>query len=437
MTIRTDPRSRALLTSIALSGVGMGVYLLGLGQLLYQLSGSPQAFALILTLQGIGAVSVLPFSGPLVDALDSRRVYVHCGICKAVTVAAVAVTGLTAVPGSVPVIGVGVVLLAVFDNVQRAALFKFTAWHIEESRRARLNGLLNVAIQAGALVGMALLGVILIWGTVAAALFVDSAMALAVAVLMSRVRTDTVERTWLSPAAALRGALPAAWTDWRAMYRRYRGEPAVLGLVVLCAADFVYQSSLSTLIVPLVGTYYGGRGQYVSALEALFALGMIAASLFTRHTMRQGLLPLWGVLQAGSALVLAGASRPAVQFGAVLVAGFANLTSVTWLITSLQNRAGEEEKAKMASLRLLAIGLGTAGLMPLVGHAAQVSLGAGFGTIGVIMLAFTALAALVALGHRTPSPLPPCDPRKKQEQEEPHAQPTDHAHQAGARAAEH
>ena len=406
--IRSDPLSRTLLASIALTGIGMGVYLLGLGQLLFQLTGSPRAFALILTLQGIGAVCVLPFAGPFVDALDSRRVYVFCSVCKAAVVAAVAVTGLSAGSGSVPLIGTGVVLLAVCDNVQRAALFKFTACHIDAVRRARLNGLLNVAVQAGALAGMALLGVLLVWASVAAALFVDAVTALVVAVLMGRVRTRAVEPTRGVPRDALRTALPTAAADWRAMYRRFRGEPTVLGLVLLCAGDFVYQSGLSTLIVPLVSEYYGGAGGYVSLLEAVFALGMIVSSLFTRHTMRQGLLPLWGALQAVAALVLAGENRPAVHLTAVFVAGFANLSSVTWLITSLQQRAGEEEKAKMASLRLLAIGLGTIGLMPLLGRAAQNSLARGFLGLGLIMLAFTLLGTLVARRHHpqhtTPTP---------------------------------
>lgn len=68
--------ARALLVSILLSSIGMGVYVLALGQMLFALTGSAQAFAIVLTLQGIGAVCVLPFCGPLVDALDSRRVYV-------------------------------------------------------------------------------------------------------------------------------------------------------------------------------------------------------------------------------------------------------------------------------------------------------------------------------------------------------------------------
>ncbi|MFE2477973.1 MFS transporter [Streptomyces sp. NPDC059389] len=394
---RTVP---TLLTSIALLGIGMGVYLLALGQLLYQLTGSPQAFALALTLQGAAAVCVLPFSGPLVDALDSRHVHTACSLARAVTVAALALTGLTRPPGAVALIAAGVVLLAFVDNVQRAALFKYTAWHLEPARRARLNALINVAVQVGALTGMALLGLLLLRTSPAGALLADTVVALAVAALVRSLPATAAPEPSGPAAGVLRTALPLALHDWRAMFHRHRGDLAVLGVIVLCAADFVFQSCVSTLVVPLVAEHYGGRGQYVSLLEAVFALGMIASSFFTRHTQRAALLPLWCALQGAAALALGLSAAPAVHLAALLAAGFANLSALTWLLTSLQNRAGDGEKAKMASLRMLSIGVATTVLMPLVGHFAGLSLPAGFLATAAVMLAFTVLAAATATVSR-------------------------------------
>ncbi|MFJ6798072.1 MFS transporter [Streptomyces sp. NPDC091268] len=396
------PTARTLLAALALLGIGMGVYLLALGQLLYQLTGSPRAFALVLTLQGVAALCVLPFAGPLVDALDARRVHIVCSLGRALTVAALALTGLTRPPGAAGWIAAGALLLAVFDNVQRAALFKYTAWHVEAELRARLNGLINVAVQIGALAGMALLGLLLLWTSAAAALLGDTLVALAVAALVLTLPAGAGEPH--HPAASvLRTALPLTLRDWREMFHRHRGDLATLGAVALCAADFVFQSCVSTLIVPLVAEDYGGRGQYVSLLEAVFALGMVASSPFTRHTQRRRLLPLWCALQAAAALVLALSSLPAVHCTALFVAGFANLCGLTWLITTLQTRAGPAEKAKMASLRMLSIGLATTALMPLIGHFAALSLTAGFLATAAVMLLFTALAAAIAgAGERRP-----------------------------------
>ncbi|MEV6954805.1 MFS transporter [Streptomyces sp. NPDC051183] len=403
--------ARTLLLSIALLGIGMGVYLLALGQLLYQLTGSPQGFALVLTLQGVAAVCVLPFTGPLVDALDSRRVHIVCSLGRAVTVAALAVAGLTRPPGAVIWIAAGALLLAVFDNVQRAALFKYTAWHIEPSDRARLNGLINVAVQIGALSGMALLGLMLVWTSVATALLADTAVALAVAALVLGLPAQRTEEPHHPAASVLRTALPLTLRDWREMSHRYRGDLAMLGIIVLCAADFVFQSSVSTLIVPLVAEHYDGQGQYVSLLEAVFALGMIASSPFTRHTQRRALLPLWCALQAAAAVALAATPHPAAHFTALFVAGFANLSSLTWLITTLQTRAGPREKAKMASLRMLSIRLATTALMPLIGHFAALSLTGGFLTTAAVMLLFTTLATLTVTRPPTPGTPPPAEPR--------------------------
>lgn len=400
--------ARTLLLSIALLGIGMGVYLLALGQLLYQLTGSPQGFALVLTLQGVAAVCVLPFTGPLVDALDSRRVHIVCSLGRALAVAALAVVGLTRPPGAVVWIAAGALLLAVFDNVQRAALFKYTAWHIDDSLRARLNGLINVAVQIGALTGMALLGLMLVWTSAAAALLADAAVALAVAALIVSLPARKAGEPHHPAASVLRTALPLTLRDWREMFHRYRGDLAMLGVIVLCAADFVFQSSVSTLVVPLVAEHYDGRGQYVSLLEAVFALGMIASSPFTRHTQRRALLPLWCALQAAAAVALAVTSHPAAHVTTLFVAGFANLSSLTWLITTLQTRAGANEKAKMASLRMLSIGLATTALMPLIGHFAALSLTQGFLTTAAVMLLFTTIAAATSARPHTPR-TPPSD----------------------------
>ncbi|WP_327306690.1 MFS transporter [Streptomyces sp. NBC_01298] len=400
-----DTNVRIVLSAISLAGIGMGINILALGQILFHLTGSPRQFALVLALQAIGALCTLPFSGPLVDALSSRHVHLACSLVRAVLVLAMGLAALTRPPHTVALLGVGAVLLAGCDNIQRSALFKFTAWHIAPAHQARLNGLLNAAVQVGALLGMAVLALFVSFGPPAVGLFVDAAACLLAALLMARARTGRPEvrdRT----AGAFRGAGAAVWNDWRLMYRRYRGKPIVLVVLVLCAGDFVFQSGVSTLVVPLVGEHYGGQGTYVSALEAVFAAGMITASFFSRYTLSPRLLPLWAVLQAAAALALAYAPSAPAHFATLFVAGFANLTSITWLLTTVQQQAGYEEKAKMASLRMLTIGAATAGLLPAIGYAAQGSLAAGFLSVTAVMLLFGLVALPVAVRYR-PRPAEP------------------------------
>lgn len=396
-----NPPARALLVSILLSSIGMGVYVLALGQMLFALTGSAQAFAIVLTLQGIGAVCVLPFCGPLVDALDSRRVYVGCGLARAATVLAIVLADIAGTPASVPMIGATALALAVFDNMQRAALFKFSARHIDDTLRVRVNGLLGAAIQAGALTGMALLGVILSVAPPARALMVDVAMACAAAAVMASIRLDASDANRaLLAGSRLRSLLPNALRDWRQMLAQYRNETVVLGMVALCAADFFFANGLSTLVVPLVHRSYGGQSWYIAALEATFGIGMLVASALTRHTVRQSLLPLWLLVQAGTALLLALSRDPFAHFLAFFVGGFANLNSLTWLLTTLQQHANPGDKAKMASLRLLAIGIGTIALMPWLGHAARVSLDSAFFSVGAAMAAFALASVWIAIGFR-------------------------------------
>ncbi|MBB1259048.1 MFS transporter [Streptomyces alkaliterrae] len=408
--IRHDPVARTMLAAISLSSVGIGIHTLALGQLMYTRTGSPAAFALILTLQGLAAFCVLPVCGPLVEALNSKWVYVCCGLGRAVTVTLIIAIAMVPGTGAVPYIVTAAVLLAVFDNVERSALFKLTAHHVDQNHITRFNSLVGVAFQAGALTGMALLGLVLTWGSAQHALVLDVLMSLGCAVVVSRIRLTGREHNPKPGARMLASAVAATVGEWRRMAGRYRADKAVFVMIALCAGDFVFAHGLSTLVVPLVGDHYDGRGWYIAALEATFAVGMITASLFTSRLVSQRLLPLWLLVQAGAAAALALGQSPTVHFLAFFAAGFANLNSLTWLLTSLQQRADDGDKAKMASLRLLAIGLGTAGVMPVIGHFGGISLDAGFTALAASMTLFALAAAWVARtyvhrqGDTEPSP---------------------------------
>lgn len=393
-----------MLAAIMLSSLGFGLNILALGQLLFDLTGSAQAFVSVLAFQGVGALCVLPFCGPIVDALSSQRVYLSAALGKAGCV--VAVYGLHAAPLSdpVPYVTAAAVLLAVCDNIERAALFKFTAHHIAEA--GRFNAVTGLVFQSGAVLGMACLGLVLIYGSAAEAMLVSGAASVLCSLIALGIRLEKSEGTQPVSAALLRSAVLGLLGDWRQMFRKHRHEVVVFATVVTCAADFFFANSLSTLVVPLVDEFYGKQSWYISALDATFGLGMISASFVTSHTARQGLLPLWLSVQTAVALVLSVSERPLIHFAGFLVAGFANLNSLVWLLTSLQQHAGDQDKAKMASLRLLAIGLGSVVLMPAVGRASENSLGTGFLTVATVMLAFTLCSLWVAARFRVRAPAP-------------------------------
>lgn len=412
-----DPVARTMLGAISLSSVGVGIHTLAMGQLLYERTGSPAAFALVLTLQGVAAFCVLPVCGPLVDAVSSKRVYVLCGIGRAATV--LLIIGLATLPGSraVPWMVAVAALLAVFDNVERSALFKLTAHHVDKAHITRFNSLIGVAFQAGALTGMALLGLILTWGGAGQALLIDVAMSAACALAVSRVRLTSAESTAPLSAHTLTTAVAGTVGEWRRMLSRYRADKAVFVMIALCAGDFVLAHGLSTLVIPLADAARGGQGWYIAALEGTFAVGMISASFFTNRLVSQRLLPVWLLCQGGAAAALALGGSATVHFLAFFVAGFANLNSLTWLLTSLQQRAEDDAKGKMASLRLLAIGLGTAVLMPAVGWFANSGLTEGFWSLAAAMTLFALGGAWVSRSYTPPAAAMPPEPEPEAEPE--------------------
>lgn len=395
-----DVRSRRTLMSVLLSNIGIGVYVLALGQMLYKITGSPEGFALILAIQGVGSLCVLPFSGPLVDMLSSRMVYVACGLFRAATVLAIIAVFAMDLPHPVLLIGMFSFLLAAYDSVQRAALFKFTAFHITGGFGVRLNSLLGVSIQTGRLVGMGIIGLVLIVGSPAQALSIDVAVSVLSVIAIGRGRLTAVEPGGAVTRMWLRTALPNMVSQWGKLMRAHRSEPGVFLMVVLCAGDFVFACSLSTLVIPLVQEQYAGQTWYISAFEGTYALGIILGAFVVRYTVKQRLFPVWIAIQVMVAVAMFTSSLLVVHVASFLIAGFATLNSLTWLVTSLQRQAGDQDKAKMASLRMFAIGLGTAALLPVIGHFAKISLTQAYGVLALIMAAFAACGVWVSLRFR-------------------------------------
>lgn len=408
--ILRDVTSRTMLGSMLVSSIGVGLYTLALGQTLFQATGNAQTFALIFALQGVGAAVVLPFSGPLVDAFDSRTVYVLCSLLRATTVGVIFVALSVGDGALVPVVGTAAVFLAAFDNVQRTAFFKFTAHHIAGNRAVAFNSLIGIAFQAGSLTGMAALGLVLMVGTATQALLVDVAVSLIAALVVSRLRAPRAESAGRLRTTTLSSALPDMMRDWAGLFRRHRHEVVVFAMILMCAGDFVYAYGLATLVVPLVESWPGGESWAASTLQGALGVGMIAATFFTRWTVRLALLPAWMSLQVVIALGLASTTAPALHYAGFFLAGVANLNGITLLLTLLQQQAGPLDKAKMASLRLLAIALGTAVLMPLVGIAVQQSISTGFLAVAALMVPFAACGVWAALRFRPRTEHTPKEP---------------------------
>ncbi|MCD0494893.1 MFS transporter [Chromobacterium violaceum] len=398
MSIFKNRAAKNLLLAILCSSIGVGVHILAMGQLLFELTGSITAMATILSFQGLGAICVLPFAGPLVDHLDAKKVYLACDLSRAATMAIIILLAASRIDGMVLLITVAAIFLALIDNVHRSALFKFTGLNIPDELQGELNAKIGVMFQIGVLSGMALLGIILYRSSPIYALIFDVLGSLISAWIMARQPSvsaaprDNAAQTGWRPGALLQQVLHG----WLHLLRQAAKQSTVLVMLALCSADFILSYSLNVLVVPLVAKYYAGASWPISAMEGTMAIGMIAASFFTRRTLAQKMLPIWLFLQAASTLLLSLATTPLWHFAAFFIIGFASLNSITWLLTALQRQASESDKGKMASLRLLSIGLGTALSMPLVSNMSRISFSLALQGCALIMMCFFMLSLWVA-----------------------------------------
>lgn len=385
--------ARLILLSTALGSFGFGLNLLAVGQILYELTGSAQSFALLLVGQSLGAIAILPVAGPLVDTLPARGVYAVSGVLRSALVVGMVFASAPRQAGGTWLIVVLAVLAAMCNNVQRVAMFRLVSESIDGEIRVKVNSASNALFQVGVVAGMAVLGLFMSAGTVRYALYADAAAgvlgAFAVLAIVTTVPADPEPRS--TPMAAARRMVQ----DWRGMLVRYRRVPLVAGGLVLCSADFLMANALSTLVVPMVNQGHPDRLWYISLLEGAFGVGVVVAFFLADRCVRKRLLPVWLGVQAVMAGLLCLTLPVLAAVAVFLVAGFANVCSLVYLLSALQERAAEGDRGKMGSLRLGSIGLVTAVALPFVGGVSEVRTSFGFGLVAAAMVAFTILSVWV------------------------------------------
>jgi MFS family permease len=112
--------ARRFIASVLVSNVGNGLFLVGLSKILYERSGSPAAFGIVLVIQDAARIAAQPLAGPLADQLPVRWLLVGADSARAVPLLAV---GLGLASSTLSLVAVGGLVLAV-EPFYRVASFR-------------------------------------------------------------------------------------------------------------------------------------------------------------------------------------------------------------------------------------------------------------------------------------------------------------------------
>lgn len=378
----------SLLSSLFLLSTGLGIFTLGLATFLLQETGNAGWFFVLLMIQGIGALTALPFAGAIVDAHDPARMHAYCSVARVVLVGSAVLVAFTA--PSVALFGVVVFALACVDGLQRTSLFGAIHEYVSPPNQRTLIGLFGTAIQGGTVLGMILLGVFLSVADVRYALIVDAGSAAIAAAIMFSLSAGTSTQ----PDRAESRPMGQAFREWLGSIAALRSRRSLALLLALCAGDFVFSYGLTASIPSAVDTVFAGDHAWISGLEIAFAVAIALGALLTSRLATRRFFLAYLALQGAAALTLAVTASPAITVVCFVLCGFANVQSLTLLSVTVQEEAGAREKGRVSALRFFAIALAQVIIMPIMAVAASQNLSVLYLGLAVVMAVFVAMGAL-------------------------------------------
>jgi Major Facilitator Superfamily. len=393
---------KLLIAAVWITEIGNGMDALAIASLLYQQTHSVMAFALVLSSEFVIGLLMLVFAGSVIDRGDPQKTMVFLDLFRGISLIAGGVCVWLGW-GLVPLV-LSIIVINIAKPFYRSAHFAILPSIVPEDQILPVNAIKGAATQAGQLIGVGLVGLILLTKQPAIAIVVDGLSFLLCGLLVALIREGTLERITNSGAP-----LTKVFQDWKEMLLALWSNPSLAAHLILFSGDFLFVALINLCLVPLNKTLADNSLQ-LSLLDGCFAVGSILTCLLLPHLLHRQDQP-WVIvgamiLQAGMFLVLSTSRSLLFWVGALFGLGAGNTVSLTVFMSSLQARSSKGYfKGRIGSLRQVILSLIGAAVTPAIGEVinragVQRALLVSMGIVLIYAISTAVLASPWSLGRR-------------------------------------
>jgi MFS family permease len=339
------PRFRLLWVSEAVSVVGDQFLNVALAWLVISLTGSGLALGAVLIAVAVPrAILIVPF-GVLADRRPTRGLMVAAHVARGVIIGAIAVLAVTGT-ASVPALAVLGALCGAADALYMPAQQAFLPRTVAAERLPSANALLQGTLQAAAMAGPPLAGIVIVIAGTGAAFALDAVsffVAALVILLMKPAPTRRME-DWAAGAPALVGtaqvpAGPSFRAQLGAGIRYVMADPAIRTLMLLALVlNFALNGPAGVGMAWLAQQRFDAGPMGLGLMEAGWAAGALVGIVLAGNVRieRQGRVVVGSVAVAGLMMAAVGTlgSLPVVVAALAVMGvaiGYVNVVAVSWL----------------------------------------------------------------------------------------------------------
>jgi MFS family permease len=338
-----------------ISEAGSQITLVAVFVQVFALTDSAAAVGLVGLVQLVPLAIAALLGGPLIDAVDRRRLLLtaQCGQAMA---SGLLFAGALAGHPPLALVYVGAGLVAGFGGLALSTRLSMTPNLVPPDQLSSALSLHQVMWNTCLIAGPALGGVIIDRLGLSWAYGIDVASFGAVIVACALMRPQVPHR---GRDADRRPLHARGWQDLTEGLRFLRGRRTLQATFYVDLVAMIFGMPRALFPV-LAATQFGGGSETVGLLFSAVGIGALLAALTTgwvRHVRRQGLAVLWAVAVWGLGIVAFGFSgdRLGLALGCLAVAGGADVVSAVFRGTILQQNTPDELRGRISAVHTLVV----------------------------------------------------------------------------------
>ncbi|MBP2002410.1 MFS family permease [Paenibacillus shirakamiensis] len=380
-------QSLLLLSGVGISGIGDFIYLIAINILVLQMTSSPAAVAGLWMIAPLASICTKFWAGSVVDRHDQRRLMMFMDILRAIFVATLPLLpNIWIMYACIFIISMGSALFAPASQVHMTRI-------IPAESRKRYNSSQAFVTSGAFVLGPAIAGVVLLYGSPSIAIYLDAVSFLMSAFLISRLPRLHSQRD--PQELRIKLSLRIIASDWITVIQFSRRATFIMTIYVLFQIIFIIGVSLDAQEVVMIRQVIGLSSAEYAALISLTGIGYLGGSLVNSLIIKWSSVRYLigcGVMMVSTGYLLFALSHSFFMAAASFVLlGFSSAFSSTGFMTFYQNHISVDYMGRISSVFGLMISVMHVVTILVVGLAAEQF------TLRTVYISVSALLVLLSI----------------------------------------
>lgn len=336
-----------LLFGIGISTIGSWIYFLALNLIVFNMTGSPLAVAVLYIIKPLAALFTNLWAGTVIDRINKKYFMVALDITQGTLI-----TCLAYFTNTLWIIYLFVFLINMASSIYGPTSVSYITRLIPTEQRQRFNSLRSLLDSGAFILGPAITGVLFIVGTPIYAIFIN-----AIAFYFSALVTlfmPNVEKHQVSKLSNQRLSLSLLMQDWKEVLRFSRQFLYVMTVYFLFSAFIVMQTAIDSLEVAfskeVISLSDGEYGFLVSIAGAGILVGSLINVLFTKKLAVSFLIGIGSVMVSVGYIIFAFSNNFLIASVGVFLLAFSLAFANTGFYTFYQNNIPVEVMGRIGSI---------------------------------------------------------------------------------------